>query len=152
MKVCNGCREALPLEGFNKYSKSPDGRQPRCRECQRLSSAKWRENNRERSRRKAREWNAAHPERAAEHHYKSRYGITWAQYSAMFEEQSGVCAICREVCPTGQRLCVDHDHATDAVRQLLCRRCNQGLGEFRDRPDLLVAAAEYLNQHQSAVG
>lgn len=30
------------------------------------------------------------------------------------------------------------------IRGLLCSRCNVGLGNFRDRPDLLLKAVEYL--------
>jgi len=41
---------------------------------------------------------------------------------------------------------VDHDHITGALRGLLCSACNTGLGFFRDHPELLKRAIEYLNQ------
>ena len=61
----------------------------------------------------------------------------------MLAEQGGVCAICK-VAPAAH---VDHDHATGAVRALLCFNCNGGLGQFKDDPDLLRAAADYVRFH-----
>lgn len=42
----------------------------------------------------------------------------------MVERQDGRCAICRR----DVRLVVDHDHATKAVRGLLCDLCNHAVG------------------------
>jgi hypothetical protein len=44
------------------------------------------------------------------------------------------------------RLNVDHCHVTGKVRGILCNSCNNGLGRFRDNPDLLLKAADYLQQ------
>ncbi|MAF30559.1 MAG: hypothetical protein CL819_15335 [Croceicoccus sp.] len=82
------------------------------------------------------------------------YGVTGEQYEAMVEKQGGQCAICKTTEPGrgsggGQTLfCVDHDHETGAVRSLLCRKCNAGLGAFADNPDRLTAAARYLRKHK----
>lgn len=53
--------------------------------------------------------------------------------------QGGVCALC-----TRPATCCDHDHDTGAIRGALCNSCNVGLGAFRDDPDRLRRAAEYL--------
>jgi len=42
------------------------------------------------------------------------------------------------------RLAVDHDHKNGEVRGLLCHRCNVGLGNFQDNPELLLKAYKYL--------
>ena len=73
------------------------------------------------------------------------YGLTPEEYDAMLIAQLGRCAICDEQAD----LVVDHDHnsADAGARGLLCKRCNHGLGHFRDDPGYLLAAARYLRKH-----
>lgn len=90
---------------------------------------------------KSRRLRAAHPEnpeKVRSYELRHRYGITADQYDKML---SGGCAICRRPCLSGQRLSVDH--ATGRVRELLCRECNLGLGQFEDSIERLVAT-QYL--------
>ena len=63
----------------------------------------------------------------------------------MLAAQDGLCAICG----TAPAAHVDHDHETGAVRQLLCFHCNGGLGQFRDDPVVLRAAADYVERHRA---
>jgi hypothetical protein len=58
--------------------------------------------------------------------------------------QDGVCKICSKPPLDNPYLCVDHSHITGRVRGLLCTRCNTGLGQFEDDPELLMAAYKYL--------
>lgn len=50
------------------------------------------------------------------------------------------------ICGSYEPLVVDHDHKTGKIRGMLCNHCNRGLGHFRDDPELLVFAAEYLKE------
>ena len=60
-------------------------------------------------------------------HLKYNYGISESEYDAMYKEQNGLCKICGKEVPH-RKLCVDHNHDTNAVRGLLCRSCNIRLG------------------------
>ena len=79
-----------------------------------------------------------------EYHLERNYGISKAEYIRMLLDQEGVCAICKQP-PTKKELAVDHDHKTNKVRGLLCIPCNLGLGYFKDNPELVRTAANYLD-------
>ena len=54
-----------------------------------------------------------------------RHGVTGEAYADMLAAQDGVCLTCGKTPETeGQRLAVDHDHATGEIRGILCRYCN----------------------------
>jgi hypothetical protein len=77
-----------------------------------------------------------------------KYGLAEAEWHAMLAAQGGLCAICRTDTPggRGERWHIDHDHATNRVRGLLCHNCNVGIGNFQDSPELLEQAARYLRE------
>jgi hypothetical protein len=99
-------------------------------------------------------WRAANPEQAKSHSLKSQYGIGMDEYRALSEAQNGVCAICKNTETSldkdgGPRLMpVDHDHITGKVRGLLCTACNRALGMFKDSPELLRSAINYLEKNK----
>ncbi len=83
------------------------------------------------------------------HYLKRNYGITYAKYLEMYNEQGGVCKICGSEGFTmakhhKMKLVVDHCHVSGEVRGLLCHNCNRGLGLFKDSKDSLKMAIEYL--------
>lgn len=116
--------------------------------------AQWYQSNREKSLARVAQWRKDHPEAGFNRHLLKNYGLTREQYDAMIVAQGGKCAICDEVpVPrTGQKnfriFDVDHCHATNRVRGLLCHRCNVMLGQARDRPEVLQAAILYLSRAQ----
>jgi hypothetical protein len=82
------------------------------------------------------------------------YGLSNEKYIEMFDEQHGLCAICGEeqqgVTKEGNTrfLCVDHCHKTGKVRQLLCVKCNTGIGQLNDDTGIMMKAIAYLDRHQ----
>lgn len=75
------------------------------------------------------------------------------QYAVMAEAQNNLCAITGKhetaLGNAGERkhLAVDHNHQTDAIRQLLTTNCNTGIGLLGDDIPTLIKAALYLAKH-----
>lgn len=116
-----------------------------------MQNADWVERNRARNRDRQRQqraaWGPLDRELASQQRRLSKYGVTIDWFHDQIARQDGRCAICRQV-PTGQRPWhVDHDHATGQVRALLCSGCNTGIGHMRDNPQILRAAADYIERH-----
>jgi hypothetical protein len=89
-------------------------------------------------------------DKVREKELRRKYGMSLQDYDAMLARQNGACAICRrtfEKTPS-----VDHCHATNIVRGLLCSKCNQGLGCYDDDIDLMRAAVAYLQSPPSSIG
>jgi hypothetical protein len=124
---CLDCDLVKRLEDFPRNRNDEQGRHTYCKPCHNARGAETRQRLYGGSR---------------HYHLMRRYGISAAQADAMLEEQDGLCAICQER-PAEH---VDHDHETGAVRGLLCFNCNGGLGQFRDRVDILKKAIAYLER------
>ena len=77
---------------------------------------------------------------------KKDYNITYEDYVYMNSIQNGKCAICGNT--SNKRLCVDHNHITNKVRELLCDNCNIGVGNFKEDIILLKNAVKYIKKHQ----
>src|ERR687897_357738 len=75
---------------------------------------------------------------------KARYGVTPERYEAMKAAFEGRCPICQTPHTDDVSPHVDHCHDTERVRGLLCRGCNLGLGYFRENPEALRRAVDYL--------
>ncbi len=75
---------------------------------------------------------------------QKEFNLTEQEYNTIFIKQNYSCAICKTTAPTGYNWHVDHCHTTNKVRGILCSRCNQGLGLFRDNTTYLLSAKEYL--------
>ena len=91
------------------------------------------------------------PQRGRAKYVANKYEISVEEYLALALKQNGCCAICGGRNKEGpqrraQHLAVDHCHASEKVRGLLCTNCNLGLGNFQDSPAFLRLAAAYLER------
>ena len=101
-----------------------------------------------------RKWYANNKDSSRNTKLKRHFGITLEEYREMEAQQEECCAICglhkskNTLVASGETmdLAVDHCHETGKVRGLLCTNCNNGLGRFFDKPDILRKAADYLEK------
>ena len=115
-------------------------RGPECKQCHNEA-----EKNRDKSHRVTITYEYKRRERM-----RRLYGMTPEEFDAMFEAQGRKCAICPSTVPGKNRTawCIDHSHATGAVRAILCHDCNTMLGNAKDDPEILMAAVAYLLEHE----
>lgn len=135
-RLCRICGHIKNLQEFRIKDSKSDSRRNECTPCIRSIQ---------------RDRYHADPEKHKDRMRRTMYGLALGEYDRMYSEQGGLCAICREpeVSPeryTGRarKLFVDHHHQTGKVRGLLCMLCNIGIGQFRDDPELLRRAIQYL--------
>ncbi|WP_030240715.1 MULTISPECIES: endonuclease domain-containing protein [unclassified Streptomyces] len=142
MKTCTKCGGAKPLSSFSPDKRRSDGRRSVCKECERARSSAYSKSN---------------PEARRDTRLRHYYGISLSDYTRLLSDQGNKCAVCgAPECATGKSFAVDHDHACcsgtrscgKCIRGLLCLPCNTALGNFRDSPDLLRAAIEYLSRSE----
>lgn len=85
-------------------------------------------------------------EKRREGHLRRTYGITLIQYNELLERQGHRCGVCNRTDEElGQTLSVDHNHATGAIRGLLCTYCNRYVVGRHKEGTLLSAAGRYLS-------
>lgn len=144
MKKCYKCKELLPSSDFYKNKNRFDGLATACPTCTSVID---------------KQKTMRDPERIKEQKrrsYRKTGGwlklVDLATFSQMLTDQVGLCAICQK--PETRKgkdgnifqLCVDHDHNTNVVRQLLCHSCNVILGHLKDDVEIAKAIVTYLEK------
>ena len=133
MKICRNCKVEKPLTDF--YFKKQTGRKPYtsadCKRCASDKSNQYRKDN---------------PHIRRNNNKRRNPGWDITRYEEFVVLQNNLCAICGTSDPILSDWCCDHDHKTNQARGLLCLQCNAGLGYFRDNPEVLKSAIEYLNK------
>lgn len=154
-KTCPDCKRTLPIDSFGKDSRRPDGHNTYCRECVNAKAAAYREKvgSKEYSQYQM-QYRKSTPERAEKYRrvqrnvaFKAKYGITLDEWEQKKAAQRGRCAICFSPFTSDKETHVDHDHATGAVRDLVCHTCNLMLGYAKDDVAVLANAINYLERH-----
>lgn len=146
---CSNCRIIKPLSDFAKDKNRVIGYRKVCKSCTN-EQQRIRYQDKNGTRRKYLIENRDDRlEMYREIKYKKMYGLSLDEVTKMHEECNYKCAICGE---KFDWLCVDHNHKTGAVRDLLCKNCNSGIGMYKDNPELVKRAYEYLIKHNKEVG
>lgn len=127
-RYCAGCKEIKPFGAFYAATKY-------CKECSISQSILL---NKTRPRKKS----ASLPQKLRR--IKYAFGISKEDYDKLVGGQDNKCAVCAVELTEETIPSIDHCHETMLVRGLLCRLCNNGLGNFRDSPELLSKAVQYL--------
>lgn len=106
------------------------------------------------------------------YHRIRSYNLTEQLYAELWKKQNGCCAICKHklkgitekelVSENLAECAVDHCHddkvhagkaeKRKAVRGLLCKTCNSGLGMFHDNVEFLKSAILYLEKAKTQAG
>jgi len=74
-------------------------------------------------------------------------GWSHERFLEYLDAQGSQCAICgKSFALDAREPQADHDHSSGEPRGLLCLACNSGLGLFKDDPEILQWAIEYLTE------
>ena len=132
MKTCARCGVTKSRDDFYNLTRASNGKQSWCKACAAEDLAqRWRDNPEYRRKGLARSRARA---------VRQQFGLTVEDLEIRRAAAEG-CAICGSADVSH----ADHDHAAPGLRGFLCQPCNMGLGLFKDNPDRLRAAAEYLD-------
>lgn len=121
---CSNCKEWKPPKEFNKNKQQKSGLNYSCRACSKENTRKY--------------------------NLPSKYGITVGEYAEKLLKQGGKCACCeKRLEPEGKSMdkpCVDHNHTSGEVRDILCGRCNIAAGNLLDDSQMADMISAYLKK------
>jgi hypothetical protein len=138
---CTKCGEVKPIAEFHREARNTERyfKRSHCKSCDAEKNRLYISNEEKRNKRNSKrvEWNRSVKAFFPPELFKQR-----------LQEQNGVCAICGAEDAGGRgAFHADHDHENSTPRGVLCHRCNIALGHFKDNPEILQSAIEYLNKY-----
>ena len=121
---CSMCKEWKSPEQFSKNRHQTSGLNYACKSCMKTYTRKY--------------------------NLPTKYGISASQFAEMLLKQGGKCACCGKVFDmegkSKDRACVDHNHTTNEVRDLLCGGCNLAAGNVGDSSEKAKQLEIYLKK------
>jgi hypothetical protein len=137
MFKCKKCGENKPLTEYYKTTDRKSGHKSICKTCIKADPLT------EEKKKYMRDYSVGY-------NLKTKYNLSVEQYNALLVKQNHKCAICsidEKEAPKG-KLVVDHCHATNKVRELLCHNCNVSIGLLKESITTLSQAIAYLDKHK----
>ena len=135
-KPCNRCAGVLRYRSTKA-----------CIACCRKQIYQYYLDNRESRRQAVNDYRSKNPDTNRRAHLKRAYGMTIAEFDALFSSQNRQCAACQSDVPNSKNWGVDHCHVSGNVRGILCGNCNSLLGHAKDDIARLEACIAYLRKH-----
>lgn len=132
-KSCCICKQSKIIDDY--YTDKHNGHQSVCKLC-----------SKKRGKKRDSTYRQKHDSEILYKRLLRNYNITPEQHKQMFISQNGMCAICDKVFANRRDICVDHNHTTGQVRQLLCNKCNTMIGWANEDIHILSKAIQYLNK------
>ena len=173
-KFCTKCLKTKLITDFYNSTKTADGKQKHCKECQNHYKLECDRENPDRVGETRKRHRDKDPIAFNEYHrdwkrqrtaagllvIDKRYRIrktcdmTIDQEDWILNWSGGNCPICGVYMEKrgsgGSMANIDHDHATNKFRGLICGACNWMLGSAKDNEQTLLNAVEYLRRHKNA--
>ena len=80
----------------------------------------------------------------ADSYLRRRYGLTIEEKERILISQNNLCVIGNHPFKDKRDMCIDHDHKTGKIRQILCANHNWACGFLHDSPKEAIELAQYL--------
>lgn len=138
---CRVCGEAKVADEYHYKNISTGVRQTRCKECAGKDVKKWQKENPEKY---EEGWKRSTSQRDRLRKKATLYNISVEDLQKLYDDANGKCEICGN--EPNRWLVVDHCHNSTKVRGIICEQCNQALGLFKDNPEVMRAAALYIER------
>lgn len=121
MRICTKCGKEKEDFMFGCCKNRPDGIKSQCQECCNKDSLK-------------------------RDDHLGLYGISKQEVLLKIAKQENKCKICNSTFTKSNWACLDHNHITFVIRDVICRKCNLALGNLNDDYKLAERVMEYLKR------